>query len=48
MIRTALLIAAVALPARAANTESEYRDMLCGAEVTKIEDCQLRNYGGAE
>jgi hypothetical protein len=48
MIRTAILLSLLALPAQAANTESEYRDMLCGGEVTKIEDCQLRNYGGAE
>jgi hypothetical protein len=47
MIR-ALLLASHAMPAVAANTESEYRDMLCGAEVTKIEDCQMRNYGGAK
>lgn len=30
MIRAAILITTVALPAHAAQTESEYRDTLCG------------------
>lgn len=37
MIRTALLFAALALPAHAANTESEYRDLLCGGEGWQME-----------
>lgn len=37
MIRTALLIATLALPAHAAQTESEYRDMLCGGEGWRME-----------
>lgn len=37
MIRTALLIAALALPAHAAQTESEYRDMLCGGKGWQTE-----------
>jgi hypothetical protein len=32
MIRATLLITALALPAHAAQTESEYRDLLCGGE----------------
>lgn len=37
MIRTALLIASLALPAHAAQVESEYRDMLCGGEGWAME-----------
>lgn len=37
MIRTALLLAALALPAHAAQTESEYRDLLCGGEGWAME-----------
>lgn len=37
MIRAALLLAAIALPAHAANTESEYRDLLCGGKGWQME-----------
>lgn len=37
MIRTALLLSLIALPAQAANTESEYRDMLCGGKGWQME-----------
>lgn len=37
MIRAALLLTALALPAHAAQTESEYRDMLCGGQGWQME-----------